>query len=206
MMFKKAVAISVMCLLAVIGSASANMLQNGSFENPVIPGGSNFIEYPVLPSWTIENSVYYVLFKEFGFTPVDGLNELYLLGGTATQNVGTITANTIYNLNFAAGILAGNTPIYSEIVLLSQYTDGGIVYTDRLAAINLGDVITVDNQLVYGNLSFDSAIYPWVAGRDMLVQIVSNTALHFDDFELTAIPEPATVLLLAAGLLLRRKK
>ncbi|HBG26893.1 MAG: hypothetical protein A2Y10_00560 [Planctomycetes bacterium GWF2_41_51] len=207
MMYKKAFLNFIFCSLAITGSVSANLLQNGSFEDPVVPAGSSFIEFPVMPGWIVENSNYYVVFKELGFTPVDGLNELYLFGGTATQNVGTITADTIYNLSFAAGIPDGQTAIYSEVVLLSQYTDGGIVYTDRLAAINLGEVVTTTNQLMYGTLTFDSSIYPWVAGRDMLVQIASGTMLHLDDFVLTAIPEPATLLLIAGGFtLLRRKK
>jgi len=169
--------------------AFGSVLQNGSFENPVVPEGSNFIENPLTPGWTIEGSIYHVIFKVGGFTPVDGLNELYLFGGTATQNVGAIKADTIYNLNFAAGIVEGQTPIYSEVVLLSQYTQEGIVYTDRLAAINLGEVITSGNQFFYGTLKFDSAVYPWVVGRNLLVRIVSNSWLHFDDFKIDSFME-----------------
>jgi hypothetical protein len=205
-MIKKKVFLSFMvCILAIAGLASANLLQNGSFEDPVVPAGSNYLEYPVLSGWTVQNSIYYVVFKQFGFTPVDGLNELYLFGGTLTQNTGIITPDTIYELNFAAGIVDGQTPIYSEVVLLSQYSDGGVVYTDRLAAINLGEVITASNQFLSGNLTFDSSIYPWIAGRDLLVQVVSNSYLHFDNFDLTVIPEPATMLLIASGLAMLRK-
>ncbi|HBG26886.1 MAG: hypothetical protein A2Y10_11320 [Planctomycetes bacterium GWF2_41_51] len=176
-------------VLILCSVSFANVLDNGSFEIPVVPQGSNFIEFPVIPAWTIENSIYYVVFKELGFTPIDGLNELYLFGGTATQNVGIIKADTVYNLNFAAGVVEGQTPIYSEIVLMSKYTEGETVYIDRLAAINLGEVITAGNQFFYGNLQFDSSMYPHCAGRELLVRIVSESWLHFDDFTLDAFME-----------------
>jgi hypothetical protein len=178
-------------VLSIFGSAVfGSVLQNGSFEYPVIPSGSNYIEYPVMPGWTVAGSNYYVIFKALGFTPVDGINELYMFGGTATQNVGTIKANTIYNLSFASGIVSGDyTPIYSEVVLLSEYTSEGTIYHDRLAAINLGQVITGTDQFFYGNLKFDSSIYPWVVGQQLLVQLSSGSLIHFDDVKLDSFME-----------------
>jgi hypothetical protein len=176
-------------VLLVCSAVFGSVLENGSFEFPVVPEGSNFIEYPVLPGWAINSSTYYVIFKALGFAPVDGINEFYLFGGTATQNVGKIKADTVYNLNFAAGIVEGQTAIYSEVVFLSEYTDQEGTHRDRLAAKNLGDVITAANQFFYGNLKFDSSTYPWVEGRDLLIQIYSGTYLHLDDFKFDSFME-----------------
>lgn len=197
--------IVIVCVAALMMpmSASAVMsLVNGSFEEPVIAQGDNYIEYPVMPGWTVTGSVYYVSFKGSagGFPPAGGAQELYLFGGTLQQTVGVIEAGKTYTLTFSAGINTGQTAIYSEVVLIDADNGG------RLAAINLGDVITGDTAMQWftGTLIYNSDTYAGSIGHNMAVQVNSGTQLHLDNFAI--VPEPATIAVLGIGGLFIRKR
>ena len=172
--------------LTPYASVGTDLLVNGSFETPVIPSGSTSLGDPVETPWTI-SATYWAAFNATGLgRPVaDGLQSLYLFGGTCKQTaVRVIQANTVYSLDLStsANDLASVTPGWSYIQLLAVPVGGGT--SVQLGEVDLHNVILVPNQWYKADLLFNSATNSSVVGNNLVVNLVSGGHVHFDGVSL----------------------
>jgi len=157
---------------------SNNLLQNGSFEQPVIPVGSDSIENPILPGWTIDNA-YSILFKTGGLPPVDGINEFYFLNGDINQIPVIIRGGHSYNLQFwAAANEIQNAPAGSYAILEAIDASNE---KHELAKITFSDFISASYQWYQSSIDFTCPLYSFYAGCRLQVRFHSGGMIHLDN-------------------------
>ncbi len=220
MKFQKMV--GAVILLAALGTASVDAtsitVSNYSFEADVISGG-DFVAYPSVTNWTIgslnlpghpgasEWGLFYPL-TGYGFNTANPLgapaqgNQTFaffdILGGTASQTVGTIEGGTTYTLTVAAGWRAGTTLMPYGLDLLANGTPMTPI-SSVLTAPTSGNF--VDNSKTYF-VPTGSAL----AGEALAIQLTGTgndataTQVYFDNIRLDAVPEPSAALMLLTGL------
>lgn len=195
--------------LAMIPAANASLI-NGGFENPVVgPGVFN----NEIPGWTTSGNsgVWNIPHGFFNIEAPEGSQIGYLNGASLSQVSSTALiegANSLHffggrrNDNFAgsfrAELYAGGTASGGNIT--GGTLLGSATYTHTNFALNSFTAMTID----YTAASGDSLI-----GQMLGVKIVRLSGqANFDDFRFEAVPEPATMLALGAGLaaFLRRKR
>ena len=108
---------AVIAIASCAGIASANYVQNGSFENPNLGGG--WSEFWSIPGWYAENNAASASVQPieigagsiYGVNGYDGLQVLELNSNapsTVSQNIGGLVSGNWYMLSFAYGQRAGD--------------------------------------------------------------------------------------------------
>jgi hypothetical protein len=165
------------------GIVSRNILENGSFEQPAIPSGVNFIENPILPGWTIQNA-YSVLYKSDGMAPVEGVNEFYFYNGDLKQAPITIIGGCTYSLQFSASANENvNAPVNSYAVLEAVDISN---QTYELARINFSDFITCQYQWFQSSITFTCPETSFYTSCILQVRFHSGGMIHLDNITLNA--------------------
>ena len=172
----------------------------GGFNNPCAGTGCAFSE-TAIPGWTNSgasgqfnpgsNTIYFNFIPNGSVVAWD--NDP---GGTITQSAGTVAANTTYTLQ----------------VDLGQRNDGFYSLGTVQLLIGSTPVTAIGTAPTKGNWSTYTAVYNSVAGdvgKTITVQLTATGGQSdFDNVRLdassggTAIPEPATLALVGAGLVL----
>jgi len=184
--------------LGIAPAASANLLANGSFESPLLPGGYEYVGglSGAITGWTttlngverFDPSVYSVGSAQDGVLAID-LNPYVYFGGGIQQNVAT-TPGSLYRLEFWAGsstyagrdgtgvvnVVAG--PAFASFGLTNpSLTISWTKYTVDFTATGSTSSISFFNVTdPFKNFSF------------------------VDNASVTLIPEPSTYAMLLAGL------
>jgi len=161
---------------------SGNLLQNGSFEMPVISEGT-YIENPMMPGWTIDNA-YSVLFKTGGVTPADGLNEFYIFNGDVRQSPVKIKAGWSYNLHFWAAVNEMQTAPAASYAVLEAVDISNEKY--ELARISFSDFVESAYQWYQANISFTCPVNSFYALCTLQVRFHSGGMVHLDNVVLNA--------------------
>ena len=194
----------------------ANLLVNGSFETPVVTVGtfSNFISgSTAITGWTVFGPAVSIVSGSFttggfSFPAQDGVQWLDLTGPTSGPIQGvnqtvTTTPGQTYNLSFYLGNVVG----------------GGFGATSTVGVLINGSLLTSKTNSNPGTtltwalftVPFTAASASTVIGFENLDTDESNGLdnISLDLAPTTAVPEPATWLLLGsglAGLMLWRKR
>jgi hypothetical protein len=193
------------CLLATLPSR-ANLINNGSFEVPVVPVGaySDFASgSTAISGWTVVGSDVDVssgAFSQNGITfqAQSGVQWLDLTGTTSnsTQNGVTQTVATVvgqaYELDFYVGSATDGNYFFAATVDLS--IDGGArtSYFNPTAPTNAMDWALFSTRFVATGPSTTLTFYNGSPS--------GNYSSGLDNVSLTPVPEPARGLLLPAGL------
>ena len=102
--FAGALAPLVQTVTSAPAGAQTNLIQNGNFEAPALPSGTNFDTYPggstAITDWTVGANSVDVVGSQY-LAPEDGAQSIELsAGGSVSQNVAGTTAGDTYALSW----------------------------------------------------------------------------------------------------------
>lgn len=182
---------SLVLSLLVAASAHANILVNGSFENPGQGNGSWAI-YSSIPGWAASNSGVEVRNNVAG-TAYAGSNfvELDTFSNSWIEQSLSTTLNQTFKLKFA---YSPRTGVSSTSNPIDVYWNGNLVGSYTGNGSGGGNVWSIKNLTLLGN-----------GGVSTLRFAASGTSDGYggslDDVQLNAVPEPTSLALFAAALM-----
>ncbi len=179
--------------LAMAGGAqAANLINNGSFENPVCTDGAGYCNVASLPSWTVTtNNVDIVQSGVSWGTATDGKQMLDLVGfgstGGISQDFSTV-ANKKYLLKF-------------------DYASNGAATTQASVNVTNGSglptLVTSTQASTVGWTTFSQTFVAGTTGTNTLSFLETiggnNGGVFLDNISISAVPEPATWALMLVG-------
>lgn len=198
-------------LCALSNQASANLIVNGSFEEPAIEGAPWFKVYTTagqgLTGWTVGERSVDLVHDNFGGTgpAYDGVQFLDLAGtpgpGAISQGFATVIGQ-MYELTFAYANNPGLSPASADVALdgatlaySTTISHSGSSPSDNLWTLFSYKFEALDD---FTTLSFTS-----LGGG-------GNSGILLDDVQINEVPEPGSIVLLSLGALgvcgLRRRK
>ncbi|MBI4684843.1 MAG: PEP-CTERM sorting domain-containing protein [Nitrospirae bacterium] len=193
MKFIKVFVMSIMMTIMPLTYANADLITNGSFEEPALSWGTWNGSYTSIPGWIATFGTIEIQNHAAG-TPFDGnqLVELDSWGNSGMRQDISTAAGTTYDLNFAysprpgVAITSNIIDVYFEGVLLDSLTGTGGSDTNW----------TVHHYFVTATDALSTIEFRAGGVSDTLGGYLD--AVHFTG---VSVPEPSTLLLLSSGLL-----
>ncbi|QDV88345.1 hypothetical protein [Planctomycetes bacterium TBK1r] len=199
---------SLIALIMASSAAHAAVITNGSFESPDIPGGSFFASFnpgePIGSGWVVDAasaSAILVLPEAAGVHPTVLDGDQYAVIGlapdfaTIRQDVALDAASYRLSFQLAAGETVSDAALTVDILQSGSSVLGGPT----------GFNVPTGSGFTEQSLDFTAS----TADSYRLVVTATGGATAIDAFQITAIPEPGTAVLLslfAVPILLRRRR
>jgi Protein of unknown function (DUF642) len=199
--------LAVVVALATISGARANVILNGSFENPTIvyPWYENFgtgclgnCAGGPLPDWTVTTNNVDVVSVVGGWPApaYDGKQYLDLVGTGSTGGISQTFATTVgvkYNLSFAYG----NNPESTSFAIASvEVTPGSSATLPAIFFANFSTENNIGWEVFTASFVADS-LFTTLSFNELFGE--NNGGVLLDAINVTATPLPSTWLLLFSG-------
>jgi len=182
----------VLALMLMAASAqAANIVVNGSFEDPAIPGGS-WSTYPAIPGWSGTPGI--ELRNNVAGTAYDGVNfvELDAYGnGSMSQTVST-TVGAQYTLSY---YFAPRINVSAASNVIELWYDGALL--DTVTGDGYQSTAWVLKSYLVTGTGSDTITFVAAGISDSYGGSLDNVSMTAAS---AAVPEPATMLLLGLGL------
>lgn len=179
-------------LFLAVGSANANLIVNGSFENPALSGNS----------WSVFNSIE-------GWTTIQGAGIEIQRNTVVDAQDGDqyVELDSHYNSwmeQTISGLTAGNEYYFSfwyQARTNNLYNDNGIdVYWNGILVMDISNILASDAGWTEYTAVFTADSD--VAALSFNADGTSNSLGGFiDNVSLTSVPEPAPIALMALGII-----
>lgn len=205
------------------GARAANLIQNGSFEDPTVGTGSYQtigVGSAALPDWTIVgnpgNNVDLVQ-GAYSEDPPNGVNPFNAYEGrnsldlTGNGNVGTAvgieqSVATVAGQKYTLSFFVGRATPYTGYTGTNAYSGPATVDLSINGGPRMG---YTNSSITPGQINWQGYSYTFTAvGASTLINFYNGTPpspttnfAGLDDVRLNAVPEPASVAMLASGAL-----
>ena len=195
---KKIIAMAALAAISVTASAATNLITDGSFEAPVLAqADGTWGLHEFVPGWLVTAAD--------GSFDIDGLEVRNDVAGKAEDGNNFIELDGNENDRITT---AFKTVVGQEYQLTFYYADRPGVAPSSLgfAATVLSGGVTELDKGASGSTSWQEAVIDFKAKSSLTVFSIAaagtsdSYGTSFDNFSAVAVPEPASLGLLAAGL------
>jgi hypothetical protein len=188
-MSKKMVLLAAAILIAMVGSASANLITNGSFEDPALSNGSWTI-FANIPGWTGTNAGIEVRNNVAGIAE-DGNNFVELDSNSNSGMYQTVTtvASSTYTLSY---YYAPRQNVAFESNYIELYFDGKLI--DSISGYSTSDNAWSLRSFTVTGTGNDTIKFMAAGTDDSYGGSIDNVSMN------AAVPEPTSLLLFGTGI------
>lgn len=205
--------LTLVVMSVAVASAQPISINNASFENQPLSLGSFFYSPTPIDGWTstatggADRGVW-----NTSAPGKDGENIVFAYGANAIaqQLTATLQPNTIYNLDYligrTGGTITGTVELWAGGTVANGVVTGGTLLQSQAETLNSSSMAA--RTLTYTSPTSGSTIGQLLTIRLAGAPATGSTYVSFDHIRLNAVPEPATLSVLALGVaaLVRRRK
>jgi len=174
--------LSAAALLCIAGTASANLIVNGSFENPNVTAGQGWGLFPSITGWTATGASPIEIGAGglYGVTGYDGLQvmEMDSTGNAMVQQVvgasGALNLSFLYAQRAGVSTSSGSFEVFWNTVLVASFAP-------------TSTAMTLYSTTVFGNGGNNALAFVGTGAPDSLGAILDNVKLQVPDGGLTAM-------------------
>lgn len=185
-------------LLGLSTTSQANLLTNPSFESGTGTDADNWVLTPTAAVLTQADYPAGTGTSPYGSRFLTFNNSIDLLGGSATQDIASLDGTTLYELSFAYG--AFGTSGTQTLQVTINATSVPLPAQTYVVTDPSTDFSTLWQRATYQFISTPENVPTGITFADIGLTLTADSDLLVDDVSLVAVPEPASIGVIALGL------